>query len=120
MMVIQGKLTVPKSFKAVPNAFYGNTMTGKLISFINGEHHRLSLAFIARNLEDEQRFSAIGPERVSARPEPPSRSPVQRSACAPTANKRSISAPPRADPKSGSISARIAAATLWESDRSPA
>ncbi len=97
-------------------------MTSKLISFINGEHHRLPLAFTARNLEDEKRFPAIVPERVSAGPELPSisGSPIQRSACAPTANNRSISAPPRADPKSGSISARIAAATLWESDRSPA
>jgi hypothetical protein len=93
-------------------------MTSKPISFINGEHHRLPLAFTARNLEDEKRFPAIDPERVSAGPELPyiSGSPIQRSACAPTAKKRSISAPPRADPKSGSISA----ATLWESDRSPA
>ena len=93
-------------------------MTSKLISFINGEQHRLFLAFTGRNLENEKRFPATGPERVSAGPELPSisGSPIQRSACAPTANKRSISAPPRADPKSGSISA----ATLWESDRSPA
>jgi hypothetical protein len=69
---MSGKLdgkTAERCQRVVDSDIWGIDLT--ICNVVNGDHPRLSLAFTARDLEDEKKFRAIDPERVSAGPVSP-------------------------------------------------